>query len=26
VFGLSPKIAIECCQDDKNLAIKWLAG
>ena len=25
-FGLSPKIAIERCQDDKNLAIKWLSG
>jgi hypothetical protein len=25
-FGLSPKIAIERCQDDKNLAITWLGG
>jgi predicted transposase YbfD/YdcC len=25
-FGLSPKIAIERCQDDKNLAVKWLGG
>jgi hypothetical protein len=25
-FGLSPKIAIERCQDDKNLAIKWIGG
>jgi transposase len=26
LFGLSPKIAIESCQDDKNLVIKWLGG
>jgi predicted transposase YbfD/YdcC len=25
-FGLSPKIAIERCQDDKNLAIAWVGG
>jgi hypothetical protein len=25
-FSLSPKIAIERCQDDKNLAVKWLGG
>jgi predicted transposase YbfD/YdcC len=25
-FGLSPKIAIERCQDDKTLAIRWLSG
>jgi predicted transposase YbfD/YdcC len=25
-FGLSPKIAIERCQDDKNLAIAWVGA
>ena len=25
-FGLSQKIAIERCQDDKNIAISWLGG
>jgi hypothetical protein len=25
-FGLSPKIAIERCQDDKNIVISWLGG
>jgi hypothetical protein len=25
-FGLSPKIAIERCQDDKNLAFAWVGA